>query len=78
MSLEAEQRSGAEDAPWSAVRRLEEKLLLVQEQLSLAETTNSAEARAFRAELAPLEAAIEALRRLAIESAATMPHQSTD
>jgi two-component system chemotaxis response regulator CheB len=78
MSLEAEQRSGAEDALWSAVRRLEEKLLLVQEQLSLAETTNSAEARAFRAELAPLEAAIEALRRLAIESAATMPHQSTD
>lgn len=42
MSLEAEQRSGAEKALWSAIRRLEEKLLLVHEQLSLAETTHSA------------------------------------
>ncbi|MFM0441124.1 chemotaxis protein CheB [Paraburkholderia strydomiana] len=75
MSLEAAQRSGAENALWSAVRRLEEKLLLVQEQLSLAEATNSADASAFRAELAPLEAAVEAVRRLAIESAATMPDQ---
>src|SRR4051812_17856000 len=58
------------------VRGLEEKLLLVKEHLSLAEATNSADAPAFRVELAPLEAAIEAVRRLAMESAATMPNQS--
>jgi two-component system chemotaxis response regulator CheB len=75
MSLEAEQRSGAEKALWSAVRRLEEKLLLVQEQLSLAETTYSADAPAFRAEIAPLEIAIEAVRRLAIEAADAVPLQ---
>jgi two-component system chemotaxis response regulator CheB len=76
MSLEAEQRSGAEKALWSAVRRLEEKLLLVHEQLSLAETTHSADAPAFRAEIAPLETAIEAVRRLAIEAADAVPLQS--
>jgi two-component system chemotaxis response regulator CheB len=76
LALEAEQRSGAENALWSAVRRLEEKLLLAQEQLSLAETTHSADAPAFRAEIAPLEIAIEAVTRLAIESANTIPNRS--
>ncbi|WP_244818683.1 chemotaxis protein CheB [Caballeronia sp. Lep1P3] len=78
MSLEAEQRSGAENALWSAVRRLEEKLLLAHEQLSLAETTHSVDASAFRAEIAPLEIAIETVRRLAIESVATLPNQSIE
>ncbi|MDR5735959.1 chemotaxis protein CheB [Caballeronia sp. LZ025] len=76
MALEAEQRSGAENALWSAVRRLEEKLLLAQEQLSLAETTHSADAPVFRAEIAPLEIAIIAVTRLAIESANTIPNRS--
>ena len=78
MSLEAEQRSGAENALWSAVRRLEEKLLLAHEQLSLAETTHSVDASAFRAEIAPLEIAIETVRRLAIESVGTLPNQSIE
>ncbi|KDR27223.1 hypothetical protein BG57_23480 [Caballeronia grimmiae] len=76
MSLEAEQRSGAENALRSAVRRLEEKLLLAQAQLSLAETTHSADAPAFCAEIAPLEIAIEAVTRLAIKSANTFPSRS--
>jgi two-component system chemotaxis response regulator CheB len=78
MSLEAEQRSGAENALWSAVRRLEEKLLLAHEQLSLAETTHSVDVSAFRAEIAPLEIAIETVRCLAIESVATLPNQSVE
>jgi len=78
MSLEAEQRAGAENALWSAVRRLEEKLLLAQQQLHLAETEHSADASAFFAEIAPLEVAIETVRRLAIESAATIPNHSIE
>ncbi|MEZ2354847.1 chemotaxis protein CheB [Caballeronia sp. RCC_10] len=76
MSLEQQQRAGAEDALWSVVRRLEEKLLLVQEQLSLAESAGSEDARAIRAEIAPLETAIEAVRRLAIQSPASSPKQT--
>jgi two-component system chemotaxis response regulator CheB len=76
MSLEEQQRSGAEDALWSAVRRLQEKLLLVQEQLSLAESTDSEDAQAIRAEIVPLETAIQAVRRLAIQSPASSPNQS--
>ncbi|VXC90097.1 Protein-glutamate methylesterase [Burkholderia sp. 8Y] len=76
MSLEEQQRSGAEDALWSSVRRLEEKLLLVHEQLSLAETAHSPNAAVFRAEIAPLQIAIDAVRRLAIDSAASMPNES--
>nr|WP_310358497.1 chemotaxis protein CheB [Paraburkholderia strydomiana] len=78
MSLEAEQRAGAENALWSAVRRLQEKLLLAQQQLHLAETEHSADASAFLAEIVPLEIAIETVRRLAIESAATIPNQSIE
>lgn len=78
MSLEAEQRAGAENALWSAVRRLEEKLLLAQEQLHLAETECSADASAFLAEIAPLEIAIETVKRLAIESAAMIPSYSIE
>ena len=76
MSLEEQQRSGAENALWSAVRRLEEKLLLAHEQLALAEATHSTEAPALCAEIAPLETAIEAVRRLAIDSATSVPNQS--
>ncbi|SAK70486.1 chemotaxis protein CheB [Caballeronia glebae] len=75
-SLEEQQRSGAEDALWSAVRRLEEKRLLVQEQLALAEATDSADAASLLAEIVPLETAIEAVRRLALESAASIPTES--
>jgi len=75
MSLESQQRTGAEDALWSAVRRLQEKLLLVQDQLSLAEAAHSPDALVLRAELAPLEVAIEAVRQMAIDSAATIEDQ---
>ncbi len=78
MSLEEQQRSGAEDALWSSVRRLEEKLLLVHEQLALAETVCSQRAAEFRAGIAPLQIAIDAVRRLAIESAASIPSESVD
>jgi two-component system, chemotaxis family, protein-glutamate methylesterase/glutaminase len=78
MSLKEQQRSGTEDALWSAVRRLQEKLLLVQDQLSLAETTDSAGAPALRAEIAPLENAIRTVRRLAKEPAAATPNQSVE
>jgi two-component system chemotaxis response regulator CheB len=75
MSLESRQRSGAEDALWSAVRRLEEELLLVRDRLSLAEATHSDDAEALRDEIAPLEAAVEAVRRLALESAKSTSSQ---
>ena len=69
MSLQSQQRTGAEDALWAAVRGLEDKLLLIREQLSLAEATGSCEVLALRAEKAPLETAIETVRRVAIQSA---------
>jgi two-component system chemotaxis response regulator CheB len=36
MSLESKQREGAEEALWSAVRRLQERLILKQDQLAVA------------------------------------------
>lgn len=76
MSLESQQSTGAEDALWAAVRRLEEKLLLIREQLSLAEATGSCEVLALRAEMAPLETAIETVRRVAIQSAPSVADHS--
>jgi two-component system chemotaxis response regulator CheB len=76
MSLESQQSTGAEDALWAAVRRLEEKLLLIREQLTLAEATGSSEVQALRAEMAPLETAIETVRRVAIQSAPSVADQS--
>ena len=76
MSLELQQRTGAEDALWAAVRRLEEKLLLIREQLTLAEATGSSDVLALRAEMAPLETAIETVRRVAIQSAASVADQA--
>jgi two-component system chemotaxis response regulator CheB len=73
MALESQQRTGAENALWSAVRRLEEKLLLAREQLSHAEATGDSDVLSLLAELGPLETAIEAVRRIAIESAKAPP-----
>ncbi|MEW9582374.1 hypothetical protein [Paraburkholderia sp. DGU8] len=67
--LKSQQRTGTEDALWAAVQRLEEKLLLIREQLSLAEATGSGEVLALHAEMAALETAIETVRRVAIQSA---------
>lgn len=68
MSLESEQRSGAENALWSAVRRLEERLLLTEEQLSLTEAAQGPEVSELRAQKDRLQAAIEVTRQLALES----------
>ncbi|MBC8751799.1 MULTISPECIES: chemotaxis protein CheB [Paraburkholderia] len=68
LSLESEQRSGAENALWSAVRRLEESLLLIEEQLSLGEAARSPGTTELRARKERLQAAIEETRQLALDS----------
>ncbi|WP_128593986.1 chemotaxis protein CheB [Paraburkholderia kirstenboschensis] len=68
LSLESEQRSGAENALWAAVRRLEERLLLTEEQLSLAEAARSPEVSKLRVQKDGLQAAVEVTRQLALES----------
>jgi two-component system chemotaxis response regulator CheB len=66
MSLESKQREGAEEALWSAVRRLQERLLLTHDQLVLAEAARSPLVEELRARTIRLEAAIEATRQFAI------------
>ena len=68
VSLEWEQRKGAENALWSAVRHLQESLLLIEEQVSLAEVARSPEVSELRTRRDRLQAAIEATRQLALES----------
>jgi two-component system chemotaxis response regulator CheB len=65
LSLESQQRIGAEEALWAAVRRLQERLLLTQDQLFLAEAARSPQATELRARVTRLEAAVEATRHLA-------------
>jgi two-component system chemotaxis response regulator CheB len=66
MSLESKQREGAEEALWSAVRRLQERLLLTQDQLVLAEAARSPLVEELRARIVRLEAAIDTTRQFAI------------
>ncbi|CAL8481346.1 chemotaxis protein CheB [Caballeronia sp. S22] len=68
LSLESEQRNGAENALWSAVRHLQESLLLVEELVSLAESERRSEVKELRVRKDRLQATIEATRQLALES----------
>lgn len=68
LALEREQSSGAENALWAAVRRLQERLLLLEEQLSLAEAAHSPGTSELRARKGRLHTAIEVTRQLALES----------
>ena len=68
LSLESQQRNGAENALWSAVRHLQESLLLIEEQISLAEAARSPEVSELIVRKDRLQAAIEATRQLALES----------
>jgi two-component system chemotaxis response regulator CheB len=68
MSLESKQREGAEEALWSAVRRLQERLLLTHDQLALAEAARSPLVEELRARMVRLEAAIGATRQFALTS----------
>ena len=77
LSLESQQRIGAEEALWAAVRRLQERLLLTQDQLSLAEGARSPQAVELRARVSRLEAAVEATRQLAIHPDDPATNRST-
>lgn len=57
-SLESEQRNGAENALWSAVRHLQQSLLLIEEHVSLAEVARSPEVSELRARRDRLQVAI--------------------
>ncbi|MFM0220266.1 MULTISPECIES: hypothetical protein [Paraburkholderia] len=73
LSLDCEQRSGAENALWSAVRRLEERLLLTEEQLSLTAAVGSPDASELRAQKGRLQSAIEVTRQLALDAGSPAP-----
>jgi two-component system chemotaxis response regulator CheB len=62
LSLECAPRSGAENALWSAARRLEERLLLAEEQLSLTEAAGSSGVSGLRAQRNRLQGEIEVTR----------------
>jgi two-component system chemotaxis response regulator CheB len=66
MSLESKQRDGVEEALWSALRRLQERLLLTQDQLLLAQAARSPDVEQLRARTARLDMAVEATRQLAL------------
>lgn len=65
MSLASKQRDGAEEALWSALRRLQESLL-TQDQLVLAQAARSADVEQLSARTARSQMAVEATRQLAL------------